>query len=389
MSNVQGRPGATNVAALVQGGALTGVWQAQATTTIPELFGPLPGQARLTGNENPFGPAPSAVRAMKETVGLSCYYPDRAVMRLTDMIAERFGLSFGQIILGSGTTELLCATALAWGQKGSVICPELFWDAPINYAARKGVRCIRVPMDAGVGINLDGMADLLDDSVALVHIVNPNNPTGRLLDNQALRAFSEKVEACGATLLVDEAYNEMTDLPDENSLVDLVRAGRNVIVTRTFSKIYGMAGTRMGYALASEEHIARIRGYVTSFGGNVAGLAGAIASFNDQPFLEASLRAIREGRNMILHAVAAAGYAALPSQANFVFVDVLDADALRDAMANRGILVRGAFGEKWSRYSRVSVGTPDDTRRYADALVQISNGQDAAAWSARAYEADR
>ena len=106
-------------------------------------------------------------------------------------------------------------------------------------------------------------------------------------------------------MLVDEAYNEMTDLPDKHSLADLVRAGENVIVTRTFSKVYGMAGMRMGYALASEENIARIRGYVTSFGGNVAGIAGAIASFNDDKFLAASLAAIREGREVIFDAVRA------------------------------------------------------------------------------------
>ena len=359
--------------ALVQGGALSANYAPEAAGSTPEsLFGPVSGQARLTGNENPFGPSPAAIRAIQATAAQGCYYADRAVVQLTSMIAERHGLAFEQVILGSGTTELLCAATLAWGRDGAILCPELFWDAPINYAARKGVACIRIPMDAGLGIDLAAMEQSLSSDIALVHLVNPNNPTGRVIENETLRSFAAKVSARGATLLVDEAYNEMTDLPEKHSLADLVRAGENVIVTRTFSKVYGMAGMRMGYAIGSEENIARIRGYITSFGGNVAGIAGAIASFNDDRFLAASLAAIREGRELILDAVKRAGLSALPSQANFVFVKVPDADALRQAMAERNILVRGSFGPKWSQYSRVSVGTLADVARYAEALPEIT-----------------
>ncbi len=358
--------------ALVQGGALFGqVDLDDRSAPIESLFGPLPGQARLTGNENPFGPSPKALRAIEATASSGCFYPDRAVVRLTSMIAERHGLSFDQILLGSGTTELLCATALAWGQRGSIVCPELFWEAPINFAARKGVACVRVPLASDMGFDLDAIAECLDDSVSLVHLVNPNNPTGVAIDNAALRKFASRVARTGATLLVDEAYIEMTDLGEEASLADLVRAGENVIVTRTFSKVYGMAGMRMGYAIGSEENIARIRGYITSFGGNVAGLAAAIASLDDAAFLRDSLSAIREGRAMIMDAVEQAGVSAVPSQANFVFVKVPDADALRQSMAERNILVRGSFGPQWSQYSRVSVGRLEDVRRYAEALPEI------------------
>ncbi|WP_336980887.1 histidinol-phosphate transaminase [Altererythrobacter fulvus] len=356
---------------LVQGGAVTMPYmQTEKGAAVADLFGPTPGQARLAGNENPFGPAPSALKAMADTAGLGCYYADRSVFYLTAMIAERHGVSPSQVVLGSGSTEILCAAAFAWGREGSIVCPDLFWDAPIQYAERKGVDCNYVPLAGDMNLDLDGMAAALGDGVSLVHLVNPNNPTGMALDNGALRAFAAKVLRSGATLLVDEAYNELADDPEGSSLVDLVRAGEDVIVCRTFSKIYGMAGLRVGYALTSEANAARVRGHMTSFGGNMAGLAAAIACFDDQPFLQGSLAAIREGRDMILDAVARAGCTALPSQTNFVFVDVPDADAVKEAMAARNIVIRGAFGS-WKHYSRVSVGDLKDVARYAEALPQI------------------
>ncbi|MCW2351582.1 pyridoxal phosphate-dependent aminotransferase [Sphingobium sp. B12D2B] len=356
---------------LVQGGAVNVPFlQTDRDAPVASLFGPLPGQARLVGNENPFGPAPSALKALAETAGSGCYYADRGVFHLTSMIAERHGVTPAQVVLGAGSTEILCATALAWGQKGSIICPSLFWDAPILFAERKGVACIYVPLAADMNFDLEAMAGHLSEDVSLVHLVNPNNPTGMALDNAALRAFARTVSQNGTTLLVDEAYNELSDRPEESSLVDLVRAGEDVIVTRTFSKIYGMAGLRVGYALTSEENAARIRSYMTSFGGNVAGISAAIACYNDEAFLAASLASIREGREMILDAVARAGLTALPSQTNFVFVKVPDADALDRAMRERNIVIRGAFGE-WAQYSRVSVGHLHDVSRYAEALPNI------------------
>jgi len=206
--------------------------------------------------------------------------------------------------------------------------------------------------------------------VALVQICNPNNPTGILIPSAALRSFAAKVTP-QATLLVDEAYNELTDRPEDNSLIDLVRAGADVIVCRTFSKIYGMAGMRVGYAITSEANAQRIKSHLMSFGGNLSGLAAAIASYNDTPFLDQSRAAVLEGRAMILDAVAKAGMTALPSQTNFVFVQVPDANALRDAMAERGIAIRGAYG-RWSGYSRVSTGKLEDVTRYAAALPELA-----------------
>ncbi|SMQ69667.1 histidinol-phosphate aminotransferase [Altererythrobacter xiamenensis] len=332
-------------------------------------FGPLSGQALLSRNENPYGPSPSAIKAINRTATMGCYYADRGLEYLQEMIAERHGVSPSQVVVGSGSTEILCAVALAWGEKGAILCPDLFWDTTVKYGERQGVKSIRVPLGPDMGVDLDAMAAAMVDAVSLVQVCNPNNPTGMLIDAAALKTFAAKVTP-EATLLVDEAYNELTDTPDANSLVGLVREGKDVIICRTFSKIYGMAGMRVGYAITTEENAERIRGFLMSFGGNISGIAGAIASYSDMAFLEKSKLMVSEGRAMILDAVVAAGLTALPSQTNFVYVKVPDADKVQAAMKARNISIRGAYGP-WTQYSRVSTGRIEDVARYAKALPEV------------------
>jgi histidinol-phosphate aminotransferase len=207
---------------------------------------------------------------------------------------------------------------------------------------------------------------------SMVYLCNPNNPTAMLVDPRALRALSAKLPAETA-LLVDEAYNELTDRPQENSMVDLIKAGRNVIVSRTFSKIYGLAGLRIGYILSTPENAERINANIMTIDLATASLAAAIASLNDEAFMAFSKNRILEGRGMILDAVRKAGLEALPSQANFVFVRVPDANLVKARMADRGIMIRGAYG-RWKNWSRVSTGKIEDVQRYAAALPAALKG---------------
>ncbi|MGN5374458.1 pyridoxal phosphate-dependent aminotransferase [Sphingomonas hankookensis] len=226
----------------------------------------------------------------------------------------------------------------------------------------------RVAMTPDLGIDLAAMDAAVGQGAALVHICNPNNPTGKLIPGPTMAAFVRKVGP-RATVLVDEAYNELTDDPAGASVVPLVKEGANLIVARTFSKIYGMAGLRIGYTISSPEKAALIRTNLMS-SPNTAGLAGAIASYNDEPFLRYSKGKVVEAREMILAATKKAGLRALPSQANFVFVEVPDADRLRAAMAERNVLIRGTYGQ-WRNWSRVSTGRIEDVARYAAALPEL------------------
>lgn len=333
------------------------------------VFGPAPGVALLSRNENPYGPAPSAVKAMAESASLGCYYANGGADRLTAMIAERFGVGKDQVVVGSGSTEVLNATIMAYMNKGAVLAPELFWDTSVRYGVRKGAKLKSVPLAADMGIDLDALAASYGPDVGMIHLCNPNNPTGMVLDGDKLRAFVRKLSP-QTIVIVDEAYNELTDRPDYSSVAGLVKECPNLIVFRTFSKIYGMAGLRLGYAITSPEHAAAIGGYLMNGGLNEAGLAAAIASYNDTAFLQFSKQKIVEARGIITDAVRKAGLTALPSQTNFVFVKVADADAVQKGMAAQKIMIRGAYG-KWTQWSRVSTGKIEDVKRYAMALPQV------------------
>ena len=341
----------------------------RAAPSKPPLFGPAPGIAWLTYNENPYGPSPRAIEAMAEAASKGCYYADDANDRLRAMVAERQGLTAAHAAIGNGSQEVLSAAALEWSRHGPVVIPELGFEEPLQVAKNRGAEFVRVPVRPDMGVDLDAMAAAAESQRAsMVYLCNPNNPTAMLVESDALRRLSERLPR-STTLLVDEAYNELTDHPEANSVIDLVKAGRNVIVSRTFSKIYGLAGMRIGYILSTPENAARVNSNIMTIDLGTASLAAAIASLNDQAFMTFSKNRILEARGMILDATHRLGLETLPSQANFVFVRVPDADALKARMAEKGIIIRGAYG-KWKNWSRVSTGKIEDVRRYVAALPE-------------------
>jgi histidinol-phosphate aminotransferase len=351
-------------AALTFGGAAS---VAAAAKAEPPLFGPAPGTAWLTFNENPYGPSPRALQAMADAASKGCYYADDATALLPRLIAERFGLAPAQVVIGNGSTEVLSAAALEWSRRGPIVCPELFFDEPLQVALRHGAKLVRVPLRPDMSVDLDGMLAAASESrAAMVYLCNPNNPTAMLTDPDALRGFARRLPA-GTTLLVDEAYNELTDHPEANSMLDLVKGGADVIVSRTFSKIYGLAGMRIGYVMTSPHNAERVAANIMTVDLATSALAAAIASLNDSAFMAFSKNRILEARGMILDATRGLGLQTLATQANFVFVRVPDADVVHARMAERGIVIRGAYG-KWKNWSRVSTGKIEDVRRYVAAL---------------------
>lgn len=333
-------------------------------------YGPTAGIAKLNANENPYGPSPDAMKAIMQASAKGAYYAAEPYKVLVDMIAEKNGLSKAQVSLSSGSSGVLSYAAIAASKKGKILGPDLFWDTTAKAPQKMGAPKIkRIAKTKDLSIDLDALYAAIDDDVAMVHVTNPNNPTGRLLDAAKLKDFC--IKAAKKTLvLVDEAYNEVTDMPEKNSMVSLVREGHNVIVAKTFSKIYGLAGLRVGYMLASEENTSNINRF--SLGGyamNQAGLAAAIASYNDEAFLKMSKSKIIEGREMVLDAVKANGLMALPSATNFVFVDLGqgNADIFRQKMAEQNVLIRGIYRD-YTNWSRVSMGMIPDVQKYVNAL---------------------
>lgn len=335
-------------------------------------FAPRPGIAQLSRNENPYGPSPAALAAIADYAATGCYYASAGEDRLIAMIAERHGLTPEHVLVGAGSAEVLNAAVMALGLGGEVIAPNLTFDPPVRWAEGKGVPVKRVPLAADMGIDLDAMAKAVGPNTRAIHVCNPNNPTGKLLSPAALRRFADQVTP-KATLILDEAYNELTENPDLNTLVDRVRAGDNIVVARTFSKVYGLAGMRVGYALARPDLIAKIRPWgMNAAGGNTAGLAAAIASYTDDGFIKTSRQRIIEARGMIEQAAKQAGLETLPSAGNFVFVKVPDANKVQAALAQKGILIRGAYGP-FTQWSRVSCGKIEDVKRYTAALPEVAS----------------
>lgn len=345
--------------------------QAASAAEAKVLYGPKPGIAKLNANENPFGPSPAALKAISTAAAEGgAYYAYPAAMTLLDMIAERHGITRKNISLSAGSSPILSYAAVAASKNGKILGPDLFWDTTSKAPEKQGApEIMRVANTKDLAIDLDAMYAAIDDSIGMVHITNPNNPTGSLLDPEKLRDFC--IKASKKTLvLVDEAYNELTDEPPKNSMIPLVKAGHNVIVARTFSKIYGLAGMRVGYMIASEENTAWINNY--GMGGytlNQAGLAAAIASYNDEAFLTFTKEKIYEAKGKVMDAVKANGLTALPSSTNFIFVDLGkgDAELFRAAMAQKDVLIRGTY-RTYTNWSRVSMGKMADVQRYIDTI---------------------
>jgi len=328
------------------------------------------GKIALRYNENPYGPSQRGREAAYEAVDQGAYYAGPITDNLQTLIAERHGLALENMVLSSGSNEALQATFVAWGRKGRIIQPELTYTDHVAFSRRMGVEIDTVPMNDDLSIDLDAVAAAVDDSVSLVYICNPNNPTGMALDGDKLRHFCRTVGK-RAIVVVDEAYNEIADDPEYSSMVDLVREGENVIVLRTFSKIFGMAGMRVGYGMTRPEYAATINGHLMAWP-NVAGLAAAKASYTDHDFIAYSRDKIITGRQMVNETFRACDIEPLPSQANFVFADLgRDAAEFQKQMAARDILVRGGWGP--SQYLRVSMGRLEDIEVFRRVFTEVYN----------------
>jgi histidinol-phosphate aminotransferase len=336
-------------------------------------YGPAAGVAKLNANENPYGPSPGAIKEAFEATKLGAYYVGASVPMLKSMIAERHGVTPDHIALSSGSSGALTYIATAAAEKGNILGPDLFWDTTARMGTRHGGEVVRLPKHKTLSIDLDTMFNAITDDISLVHVTNPNNPTGEALDGEALRAFCKKASR-KVTVLVDEAYNELTEDPEYTSMVDLVREGYDVIIARTFSKIYGMAGMRVGYTIASPETTeSMVLDYgLGDYAMNQAGVAAAVASYNDLGFLEMSKSRIIEAREMVLEGLHAAGLNALPSSTNFMFVDLgdLNAEVFRQKMAERNVLIRGIYRD-YTNWSRVSMGRLEHVKMYVDALAPV------------------
>ena len=331
-----------------------------------------PGQIRLMFNENPYGPSPKALAEVAKILPKTAYYPGAIEDDLMGLFMARHQLDREQVFLASGSNEGLQAAMMAFGKHGKVISPALTYSDHLQYAEKLGVAVHRVPLRDDMAIDLEAMARAVDDSVSLVYLCNPNNPTGMAIDGDELRNFCREVSP-KVPILIDEAYNELTDKPDYTSMVDLVREGANMLITRTFSKIFGMAGLRVGYGMGHPDIVSVVKDNVMAWPNGV-GLYAAYHSYLDEDFIAFSRDKILQGRQMVNATFRRHGIEPLPSQTNFVYADIQrDADVFKAKMAARNIKIRGIY-EGYDTYSRVSMGRIEELEIFDRVFSEVYTG---------------
>ncbi len=326
------------------------------------------GPIRLHSNENPFGPSEAARQAMQAAFDDGCRYPGSFYGALEALIAEREGLTAEHVVLGGGSHEVLRMAGMAYGLGGSeVLTAYPTYEGMENYAASVGAYVHRVPLDDAFLVDLDAMDLRATQAVKLVFLCNPNNPTGTVLPGNRVQAFCEEVSH-RAVVLVDEAYHEYVEDPAYHSMIGLVRAGHNVIVSRTFSKIHGLAGLRVGYGLARPDIAGRLRQFRSGSSVNVLGLRAAEASYRDPDFVAFSRGKNAEARAFVTRVLEEMGHRCLASQTNFVFFHLQrDVRAFAEQMKQRGILVGRPF-PPYLDWCRLSLGTMAEVQAFATAF---------------------
>jgi len=328
-----------------------------------------PGQIRLMFNENPYGPSPKALAEVAKILPKTAYYPGAIEDDLMGLFMARHRLEREQVLLASGSNECLQAAMMAFGKRGKVISPALTYSDHLWYAEKLGVEVEWIPLREDMSIDLEAMARAVDDSVSLVYLCNPNNPTGMAIDGDELRSFCREIEG-RAPILIDEAYNELTDKPDYTSMMDLVRGGSKMLITRTFSKIFGMAGLRVGYGMGHPDIVRVVKDNVMAWPNGI-GLYAAYHSYLDEEFIAFSREKILQGREMVTATFRRHGIEPLPSQTNFVYADIgRNADDFEAAMAARNVKIRGVY-DGYDTYSRVSMGRIEELKVFDRVFSEV------------------
>jgi histidinol-phosphate aminotransferase len=329
-------------------------------------------KARLLANENPFGPSPAAKKAIQDAIDLGYQYPMVSMGTLADKIATYEGLTKDNVMLDAGSSPLLLAAALLYSKGGkSIITGDPSYDDLPKHAEKFDGKWVKVPLTADYKLDLDAMEAKVDENTGLVYICNPNNPTGTVLDTAKLKAFCERVSK-KTMVFIDEAYIDYLPDPQGTTLISSVKAGQNVIVARTFSKLYGLAGLRCGYIVAQPATLKALQIYTSGFSVSATTLAGAIAGYRETDFLQDAFKKTMASKEFLYETLKKEGYTYIPSSTNFVMFPLkMDGKQFVGEMMKRGVGVRNwkMNGQEWCR---ISIGRMDEMQAFADAFKQLS-----------------
>jgi len=323
---------------------------------------------KLASNENPLGPSPRALQAMHQALERAHFYPDGGGYYLRDQIAYRNNLSREQIVLGNGSNEIIEFIGHAFLHPGDEVVTSRHAFAVYHLMAQLfGARTVEVE-DPGFTHDLPAMADAITEKTKVVFIANPNNPTGTMVDQDAIDAFMARVDE-EVLVVFDEAYFEFLENPPDT--LKFIRDERPVVVMRTFSKIQGLANLRIGYGMTTPDIAAVLQKTRQPFNANGIAQAGALAGMNDVEHVRETCRITKEGRDFLQTVFADLDLDFVPGVANFVLVRVGDGDAIFKQLLSEGIIVRAMRSYGLPDWIRVSIGTMDQNRRFAETLKRL------------------
>jgi histidinol-phosphate aminotransferase len=329
--------------------------------------------AQLASNESPLGPHPQVVEAIRAAAAAMNRYPDPDATLLRRRIAERYEVEPGQVAVGNGSCEILLAAAEALCEPGAEIVYA--WPSFSMYphlGALTGAREIRVPLAAGEVHDLDAIAAEVTAATQLVIVCNPNNPTGTHLPAAQIAAFCERIPN-HVTIALDEAYIEFQAVDDPDTTVDLLPEFPNLVALRTFSKVYGLAGLRVGFALGSAKFRAAVDAVRQPFSVNAIAQAAAAEAVLHQDDVERRVERTLVERVRVEEGLHELGLATAETQTNFSWIDLGEADEKQvvAALAERQIAVRPGSPLGDSGHIRVSYGTPAENDRFLGAIGEI------------------
>lgn len=327
------------------------------------------GPVRLSANENPFGMSPKA----KEAIGTGWYEHSLYGVQSADVLRKAFaqhaGVDPSNVLITQGSSETLAIAALAFGaQGGEVVTPWPTFEGLPGYAEKLGMTVHKVPLTPAMGHDFEALDARNTNAVKLVFVCNPNNPSSTLESPAEIRRFVSATQH-RTPVLVDEAYHDFVEDPTHKSMTDLVLKGENVIISRTASKLHGIAGLRVGFAIARPDIVQRLQKFMTG-NPNAFGMQAAIASLADTQYQDFVKAKNREGRALLTTALTGMGRKVAPSQANFVFFDAgMPVERFQAAMRARNFLVGRRF-MPYADWCRVSIGTPEEMRNFVAALPE-------------------
>ncbi|MFQ5881288.1 MAG: histidinol-phosphate transaminase [Candidatus Methylomirabilales bacterium] len=337
--------------------------------------------AKLASNENPLGPSPLALQAIREALQGLHRYPDGGCYSLRHGLSRRLGVRPEELCFGNGSNELLELTARAFlGPEDEVVIAHPAFIVYRHVCQAVGCQIREVPLKDFTH-DLPGMLRAVTSRTKLVLLGNPNNPTGTCVSPTELEDFLKELPG-HVILVVDEAYREYLPKYLQSDLLRHIREGRYLLTARTFSKVYGLAGLRIGYGIAPAEMVEMLNRVRQPFNVNTLAQRAALAALEDTAHLEETLRITEAGRRSLESRLKELGLSYVPSVANFIVVDVgTDGAMIAQALLRKGVIVRSMEGYDLRTYIRVTVGTPRENVRVIRALAEVLGETEGAARS--------